>query len=86
MSAIAHRLRNWNRWMNDGQESMELLKTAADELESLKAQLAASQAVISSKLHLRECHVCGYLDYHADDVVPYCLCTQCGSQDTRRLK
>lgn len=45
----ADRLRAWNRNMYDGKEGMELLKTAADELDSLHKQLAAAQRTIESR-------------------------------------
>lgn len=44
------------------------------------------QAIIASKLHVRRCHDCGHEFYAADSKRPYCLCDQCGSQDTRRVK
>jgi hypothetical protein len=36
--------------------------------------------------HVRKCWDCDNVAEHADDVVPYVLCTKCGSQDTRRVK
>lgn len=37
----AQRLRDWNRFINDGKESTELLRTAADELERMNSLLVA---------------------------------------------
>lgn len=37
-------------------------------------------------VHLRKCHDCGNLAYHADNVTPQVLCKKCGSQDTRKVK
>lgn len=31
----------------------------------------------------RKCWDCGNIAEHADNVIPYVLCTKCGSQDTR---
>lgn len=33
--------------------------------------------------HERKCWNCGNIAMHADNVVPWVLCTKCGSQDTR---
>lgn len=37
-------------------------------------------------LHKRKCHDCVHIDWYSDWVKPGCLCTQCGSADTRRIK
>ena len=37
-------------------------------------------------LHERKCHDCGNVAQHEDNVVPWVLCSKCGSQDTRRTK
>ena len=37
-------------------------------------------------LHKRKCHDCGHVDWYSDWVIPSCLCKQCGSKDTRRIK
>ena len=44
MSNTAQRLRDWNKCMHDGKESMELLKEAADELERLTQWVADCQS------------------------------------------
>lgn len=44
------------------------------------------QAIIDAKLHKRKCFECGHVSWCADGIRPYCLCDECGSQDTRRLK
>lgn len=33
--------------------------------------------------HQRKCHDCGNVAMHDDRVIPWVLCTKCGSQDTR---
>jgi hypothetical protein len=37
-------------------------------------------------VHLRKCHDCINIAYHADSVTPHVLCKKCGSQDTRKVK
>ena len=37
-------------------------------------------------VHLRKCHNCGNVSYHADNVTPHVLCKACGDQDTRAVK
>lgn len=37
-------------------------------------------------VHLRKCHDCSNVAYHADNVTPHVLCKKCGSQDTRKVK
>ena len=36
-------------------------------------------------VHLRKCHDCGNVAYHADSVAPYVKCRKCGSMDTRKV-
>lgn len=55
------------------------IKWALDEIDRL-------QAFVDKHLHQRKCRSCGNVAYHADSIVPYCLCTVCGSQDTRKVK
>lgn len=55
-------------------------------LSAAKAKIESLQAIIDSKLHQRKCHDCGHVSWCSDSIRPYCLCEECGSQDTRRLK
>lgn len=52
----------------------------------LIAEIERLRAILDSKLHQRRCWNCGYVDYHADRIVPYVLCGECGSQDTRPIR
>jgi hypothetical protein len=36
--------------------------------------------------HLRKCWDCGTTNAHKDNVMPWVLCPQCGSQDTRAVE
>lgn len=36
--------------------------------------------------HWRECHDCGNISIHADNVTPHVICRQCKSRDTRPMK
>lgn len=46
MNDIARRLRDWNRWMNNNQERMWLLKAAADEITKLTGEVTAERAAV----------------------------------------
>lgn len=52
----------------------------------LEAKVIGLHTIIASKLHQRKCHDCGHVGYYADARAPYCLCDNCGSLDTRRVK
>lgn len=36
--------------------------------------------------HDRQCHDCGNVAIHMDNVVPHVICQKCGSQDTRLVR
>lgn len=55
-------------------------------LSEARAKLAEAEAVIAANLHIRLCWGCGLEFWAKDGMVPYCLCPNCGSQDTRRQK
>lgn len=54
-------------------------RTLADEIVQLNA-------IIREHLHQRRCHDCGGVHWHKDSRVPYVLCPECGSQDTRMVR
>ena len=41
---------------------------------------------VMSGAHERKCWDCGNVAVHMKSITPEVLCTQCGSQDTRRVK
>jgi hypothetical protein len=51
-----------------------------------REDLDAAAGVIRRLLHYRVCRDCGHGDYYKDNVVPACLCVECGSRDTRAVK
>jgi hypothetical protein len=66
--------------ITQGRESKEsIYSRAMDRINRL-------QAIIDANLHRRCCRYCYLTFYAKDNVVPYCLCPECGSQDTRRVK
>lgn len=60
--------------------------TVVDLVGCLIDEVVRLRAVINAKLHRRKCHDCGHVGWYADSRTPYCLCDQCRSQDTRRVK
>jgi len=74
----------------DNEASRELLsEQLTDEqrrVRNMLDEVRALKAIVSTKLHQRLCWECGHTFYAADSIVPYCLCDNCGSQDTRRAK
>lgn len=55
-------------------------------IDQLEATVMSLRAIIDAKLHRRKCYTCGHVGYYAAGVVPYCLCDNCKSQDTRKVK
>ena len=76
---LVPRLRRAVTWQGVVPHNNELAREAAAEIERL-------QSIINAKLHRRRCHDCGHVGWYADSRTPYCLCDQCRSQDTRRVK
>jgi hypothetical protein len=66
-------------------ESVADLKARIPGLKS-GAELPAQATDGRRSWHHRKCWDCGHVDLYADCVAPACLCRQCGSQDTRRVR
>lgn len=64
---------------NPEMDGRDVFTRVADEITALRA-------IINAKLHRRRCRDCGHVGWYADSRTPYCLCDQCRSQDTRRVK
>jgi hypothetical protein len=55
--------------------------------ETIEGMLAERSILADCpSVHLRKCHDCSSVAYHADNVTPHVLCKKCGSQDTRKVK
>lgn len=64
------------------QQILERTEELVVAITELARALAAIKVDVPS-LHQRKCHECGEVHWHADNVAPYVLCPNCGSQDTR---
>lgn len=64
----------------------ENLQEMRGRVAALEAEIERLQSIINAKLHRRRCRDCGHVGWYADSRTPYCLCDQCRSQDTRRVK
>jgi len=38
------------------------------------------------KMSQRYCHQCNHVGYYVRDILPFCKCEQCGSEDTRLVR
>jgi len=62
-----------------------VLRDAQADIEQLQSHADAIRRDVST-LHVRQCHNCNKVHWHADDRMSYALCPECGSQDTRKVK
>jgi len=73
-------------WIEQLRDELNINGDLIQEVKDREAEIEQLRSVIDSLLHERRCVECDTVFYAADGVVPYCLCPQCNSQDTRRLK
>ena len=64
----------------------DAVQEALEQRDAALAKIERLQTISAAKLHKRKCHECGHTSWCADGISPYCLCDECGSQDTRRVK
>ncbi|MGD0781251.1 MAG: hypothetical protein ABSA30_00165 [Candidatus Aminicenantales bacterium] len=75
-----------NPKLSDVREQIEAAKRTGRSVCVSPRWLDEILTAVEKKLHRRRCFLCGHVGYYADSIRPYCLCEQCGSQDTRRVK
>ena len=56
------------------------------ELAGLRTEIERLTAIIEKKLRRRKCFHCEHVGYYADSILPYRVCEECGSEDTRRME
>ena len=51
----------------------------------LEAEIERLRAIVDKHLHYRRCFDCKHVDYYPLDILPFCQCSRCGSNDTRKV-